>query len=126
MFSRFILIFPRPCASAFFRLVIPLVMTALLQAEQAQNAPAWVTDVRNAVREELATDALPRAHQHPAGDLESTYDPALGRMQGTMRIALFNDSTESWPDIGFVLHANNAASYHGSSITIARRAWMGK
>ena len=106
-----------------FRLIIPLVMTALLSAE---NAPAWVTDVRNAVREELAAEALPLAHQQPAVDLESTYDPALGRMQGTMRIALFNDTAEPWPDIGFVLHANNAASYHDSSITIGKTRVDGK
>lgn len=107
----------RSALGGLFRLIIPLVMTALLSAE---NAPAWVTDVRAAVREELAAEALPLTHPQPAVDIESTYDPALGRMQGTMRIALFNDSAEAWPDIGFVLYANNAASYHGSSLTIGK------
>jgi hypothetical protein len=54
----------------------------------------------------------------PVVDVVSTYDPAAGRMQGRMRVALSNDSREPWPELGFALHANNRRSYVGTGIAI--------
>jgi Peptidase family M1 domain len=84
----------------------------------AGDAPSWVADVRAAVAVELAANALPLKHVQPAVDVTSTYDPANGRMQGSMRVGFHNDGTEPWSEVGFVLHANNSRSYVGTGITI--------
>lgn len=91
---------------------------ALVGQVVAGDAPAWVADLRTAVAVELAPDALPLNHIQPAIEVTSTYDPANGRMQGSMRVALSNDGIEAWREIGFVLHANNSRSYVGTGITI--------
>lgn len=84
----------------------------------AAEPPAWVAGLRAAVAVELAADALPLPRQQPAIEVISTYDPQQGRMQGSMTVALTNDGTEPWNEIGFALHANNARSYVGTGITI--------
>ena len=90
----------------------------LLGGGLAAGEPAWVGELRTAVAVELAADALPLKHVQPAIEVTSTYDPANGRMQGSMRVGFSNDGAEPWSEVGFVLHANNSRSYVGTGITI--------
>lgn len=106
----------RCCQAWLYRVVITgwfLVAPAF-----AGEPPAWVADLRTAVAVELVPDALPLKHVQPAIEVTSTYDPAIGRMQGRMRVAFSNDGAEPWSEVGFVLHANNSRSYVGTGITI--------
>ena len=105
------------CRPVWFCRVV-LAGWALVGQVVAGDAPAWVGELRTAVAVELAADALPLKHVQPAIEVTSTYEPAIGRMQGSMRVALSNDGVEAWSEIGFVLHANNSRSYIGTGITI--------
>lgn len=95
-----------------------IAVLLFLHRVSAAEPPAWVADLRSAVAAELSAEALPLAQVQPAIEVTSTYDPAQGRMQGSMQVALHNDGAEPWSEIGFVLHANNARSYVGTGITI--------
>ncbi len=104
------------CRAWFYRVVVAGWL--LIAPSFAGESPAWVADLRTAVAVELAADALPLKHVQPAIEVTSTYDPANGRMHGSMRVGFNNDGTEPWSDVGFVLHANNSRSYVGTGITI--------
>lgn len=107
-------------------LTVLVIALLVISGRTAAGEPAWVHDLRTAVAVELAADALPLPMVQPAIEVISTYDPALGRMQGRMRVALSNDSAVPWTDLGFALHANNTRSYVGTGITISEARVEGK
>ncbi len=84
----------------------------------AGESPAWVVGLREDVAVELAADAPPLPRALPAIDVVADYDPASGILRGELRAALDNPGDEPRARIGFVLHANNRASYTGSAIRI--------
>jgi aminopeptidase N len=59
-------------------------------------------------------------------DITARYDEMTGRIHGQMRIAIPNTTKAAWSDLGFVLHANNQASYVGCSTTIESASVAGK
>lgn len=95
-----------------------LLILVCLSLSLVAAVPDWVTDLRGEVMVDLAAGALPLRHEICAISVVSTYDPAAGRMTGTLRAAIVNDGTDAWPSVGFALHANNTASYQGTSIAI--------
>ena len=100
---------------------LPLVLTMLLWwsgAGLVAGEPAWVAGVRAAVAVDLSAEALPLGRVQPAIEVTSSYDPATGRMQGSMRMGFNHEGDEPWNEVGFVLHANNSRAYVGTGITI--------
>ena len=88
--------------------------------------PAWVAEVRSACQEDLSAQALPLAQALPAVEIDAQYDPALGRVSGSMRAWITNDSGKDWASLAFAVHANNERSFLGSSLNVTSVRCAGK
>ncbi|MHC5067756.1 MAG: hypothetical protein ACYTF0_04120, partial [Planctomycetota bacterium] len=94
------------------------ILLTIATGPASEEPPAWVADVRTAVRADLARDALPLHQALPAIHVTASYQPDLGLLSGHARFALNNPWPTTLETIGFALHANNSSAYQGSSIRI--------